>query len=96
MATECIQMWTPPFFLTTFGKYYFNKKCWKELNALDSYVTNQMFTELWKDFINFMINALRLFFCILDFSNQEPNKAFELQVPTYHECLKEMPPASHN
>lgn len=39
-------MRTPPLFLTAFGKYYFNKKYWKGLDALDSYVTDQTLTEV--------------------------------------------------
>lgn len=33
-------------FLDSLGKYYFNKKYWKGLLALDSYVTDQMFTKV--------------------------------------------------
>lgn len=39
-------MWKPPLFLTAFGKYYFNKKYWKGLTALDNYATDEMFTEV--------------------------------------------------
>lgn len=33
-------------FSTAFGKYYFNKKYWKVLDTLDSYVTDQTLTEV--------------------------------------------------
>lgn len=61
-----------------FGKHYFNKY-WKGLNALGSSATNQKFTEVNCGKISLILwcfePALRLFFCILDFSNQESIKA---------------------
>lgn len=84
-------MWTPPLFSTASGKYYLNKKYWKGLDALESYVTNEMLTEVCGRFsltswsFEPALRAPMILLHVTDFSDQKPNKAFELQVPTRHE-----------